>query len=87
MCVGLLGRLVPQTRYFLPKLCLYVCGCEKECNGSFLYHNEFGVVIYARTGPEHGSGDIRKQKKEFTPDDIANMFVGVPNVVSQPENT
>ena len=41
------------------------------------------MVIYARTGPKHGSGDVRKQRKEFTPNDIADMFVGVPDAVNQ----
>ena len=74
MCLGLLG---------LPKLCLYVLGCEKEHGDSLLYDNECRVVMHARTGPKHGSGDIRKQRTEFTPDDIANMFVGVPHAVNQ----
>ena len=71
---------------FLPKLCLHVWGCEKEGSDGFLYYNEFGVVICARTGPKHGSGDVRKQRKEFTPNDIANMFVVVPHAVNQRDN-
>ena len=67
----------------MPKWCPYVWGCEKECRNSFLYDNEFGVAIYACTGPKHGSGDKREQRKELTPDDIANMFVGVPHAVNQ----
>ena len=67
---------------FLPKLWPCVWGCKKERTESFLYDNEFGVVIYARTCPKHGSGDVREQGKAFTPDDIANMFVGVPHAVN-----
>ena len=72
---------------FLLKVCSYVWGCEKERSDSFLYYNEFGPVTYARTGPKHGSGDIPKQREEFMPDDIANMFVGVPHAVNQRDTT
>ena len=76
LCVWgcLVGASLKQGN-FLPKLCPYVWGCEKEGSDGFLYENEFGVVIYARTGPKHGSDDVRN--------DIANMFVGVPHAVNQ----
>ena len=77
----LVGTSIKQANV-LPKLCPYIWGCEKEHNNSFLYDNDFGVVIYARNGPKHGSGDIQKQWKECTADDIASMFVGVPNAVN-----
>ena len=67
---------------FLPKLCPYVWGCEKEPTETILDENDFGVVKNACTSPKHGSGDVRKQKKEFTPHDIATIFVGVPHAVN-----
>ena len=83
LCVSgyLVGTSLKQRNFWL-KLCPYVRGCEKERKDRFLYDNEFGVVIHVHTGPKHGGGDVRKQRKEFTPDDIANMFVGVPHAVN-----
>ena len=60
----LVGTSLKQGN-FLPKLCPYVWGYEKERSDGFLYDNEFGMVIYARTGPKHESGDGRKQRKKL----------------------